>query len=79
MYKESNDLKYNDVFQSKVECLPGSLTRPSYQNKILRYKNILQRGANDECKEERNEFRKSRKPVNINENEYEDSLLKNRS
>jgi hypothetical protein len=79
LYKESNDLKYNDVFQSKVECLPGSLTRPSYQNKILRYKNILQRGANDECKEERNEFRKSRKPVNINENEYEDSLLKNRS
>ena len=79
LYKESNDLKYNDVFQSKVECLPGSLTRSSYQNRIRRYKNILQRGANDECKEERNEFRKSRKPVNINENEYEDSLLKNRN
>jgi hypothetical protein len=65
------NMKMQSDFSSKVECLPGSMTREVKDKYILHKKMASNGGVNKESKEERNEFRKSRKNAVYGRNAYE--------
>jgi hypothetical protein len=65
------NMKMQSDFSSKVECLPGSMTREVKDKYVLHKKMVSDGGVNKESNEERNEFRKSRKNAVYGRNAYE--------